>query len=151
MMRAAGGEVPLMKPKTPSTWILIADGREARILEALGKGGGFQERAVSGSPRGPFGAVVNGAIPHQVPEARTSATKALEALFASQLGAMLAGYSRSELFDSLVIIAPAPMLAQIRKMLSSDVRAKIVAEIERDLTDIPFSEISRYLDDVIAL
>ncbi len=150
MMRATGGDEPLMKPKTPSTWILIADGREARILEALGKGGGFQERALGGGRRTPFGAV-NGSMPHQHSEVRTSATKALEALFASQLGAMLAGYSRSELFDSLVLIAPTPMLAQIRKMLPADVREKIVAEIERDLTAIPFSEISRYLDDVIAL
>ncbi|MBS0233244.1 MAG: host attachment protein [Proteobacteria bacterium] len=140
-----------MKPKTTSTWILIADGSEARILEALGKGKGFQERTVSGGHRPPFGSVVDGATPHPVQEERTSATRALEALFASQLGTMLAGYSRNHLFDTLVLIAPAPMLAQLRKMIPTDVREKVVAEIEKDLTKIPFSEISRYLDDVITL
>lgn len=140
-----------MEPKSPSTWILIADGREARILEVLGKDQGFQERAISGGHRPPFGAIVDGAVPSPAPEARTSATSALEALFASQLGSMLAGYSRDDHFDRLIVIAPSPMLIQLRKMIPADVREKVVAEIERDLTAIPFSEISRCLDDVVTL
>ncbi len=139
-----------MKPKPTSTWILVAGSSDARILEALGNGLGYQERAVSGGHRPPFGSVMDGATPHPISE-RTSATKALEALFASQLGAMLAGYARSNLFDRLILIAPPPMLAQLRKMITANVREKIVAEIESDLTDIPFSEISRYLDDVVSL
>lgn len=139
-----------MQPKPTSTWILIAGSSDARIFEALGDGRGYQERAVSGGHRPPFGSVMDGATPHPIAE-RTSATKALEALFASQLATMLAGYARSNLFDKLILIAPPPMLAQLRKMITADVRGKIVAEIESDLSDIPFSEISRHLDDVVSL
>jgi protein required for attachment to host cells len=43
------------------------------------------------------------------------------------------------------------MLSGLRKMIGPNVREKIVAEIEKDLTKIPNSEISTHLDDVFAL
>ena len=64
---------------------------------------------------------------------------------------MLAGYVRTNAFDRLIIVAPSAMLSGLRKMIGPNVREKIVAEIEKDLTKIPNSEISTYLDDVIAL
>jgi protein required for attachment to host cells len=136
-----------VKPK--STWILIADGKEARILEALGDGRGYHEHTVRGGHRLPSG--VETAPPHRPIDERPSGTRALEALFARQLGAMLASYLRNNAFDRLVLVAPAAMLGELRKMLSPAVREKIIVEIEKDLTGIPSNEISRYLDDVVAL
>ncbi|MFT3732183.1 MAG: host attachment protein [Hyphomicrobium sp.] len=136
-----------MKPT--STWILIADGSGARILEALGQGRGFREHAIgSGVRHEPSGPET--APPHQPVEGRPGAKRALQALFARQLSTMLAGYLRNNAFDRLILIAPAPLLDELRKMISPAVREKVVVEIEKDMTDIPTSDLSLYLDEVAA-
>lgn len=127
------------------TWFLIADGSGARILEARGDSRGFFEHA-TGSGRYPY----RGENGSQNPplEDRPRAAKALDGLFASQLSAMLATRLKSHSFDKLVLIAPPAMLAKLRKMISPAVRETVVTEIEKDLTDIPTSEIAQHLADV---
>jgi protein required for attachment to host cells len=140
------------------TWILIADGSGARILEALGKGSGFHQisengtlgNGASGSLEG-RGDADPGSPSGNATDARRNVARVLETLFASQLAAMLAGYLRNDAFDRLIIVAPPAMLAELRKMIGSNVREKIVAEIAKDLTKIPNSEISTLLDEVVAL
>jgi release factor family 12 len=137
--------------KPTRTWILITDGGGARILEALGDGRDLHEISGSGTPRSN---PLNDLASPPDGAARPStvrANKALEALFASQLTALLTNYLRNDAFDRLVIVAPPSMLGELRKMIGPKVREKITAEIDRDLTKIPNSEISRYLDDVVAL
>lgn len=129
------------------TWILIAGGSGARILESTGKGRQLSEHAVSGGYRRPGAAET--APPHQALEDRPAATKALDALFASQLSAMLADRLKQGSFDRLILVAPKTMLTKLRKMISPAVRETVAAEIERDLTGVPTSEIAHHLDDVM--
>jgi protein required for attachment to host cells len=144
--------------KPMRTWILIADGSGARILEALGEGSGFHPVSGDGTlrdaaPRSLEGRedAAGGSQRGNAIASRPNVADALEVLFASQLAAMLAGYVRSNAFDRLVIVAPSTMLGGLRKMIGPNVRERIVAEIDKDLTKIPNSEISTHLDDVIAL
>ena len=130
-----------MKPET--TWILIADGSGARILEALGGGNYFSEHSVSGGHRSVSDAET--APPRHVLEDRPRAVKILESLFAHQLGSMLTEHLRNAAFDRLILIAPSAMLSELRKMLSPAVREKVILEIEKDLTDVPIAEISNYI------
>jgi protein required for attachment to host cells len=149
-----------MKPTR--TWILIADGGGARILEALGRGHGVHE--ISGSesrvhnpPSHELGRDSPGRVyesvghAHHAVEPRRDPHRALETLFASQLAAMLANYAASKSFDRLVLVAPPAMLGDLRKVISPQVREKVIAEIDKDLTKIPNNEISTHIDDVIAL
>jgi protein required for attachment to host cells len=137
--------------KPTSTWILVADNSGARIFETLGSGQGLHEHHTSGTaPDGDTGAAGVG-LGHRLIGPRPRASKALQALFAKQLGAMLSGYLRNEAFDRLVLVAPSAMLDELRKMLSPAVRKKIVVEIERDMTNIPTSELSVHLGDVVSL
>ena len=131
------------------TWVLIADGSKARILDALGKGRGYREHTVSNGARHPSSG--DDTPLHNMPAERTASTKALEALFASQLGSMLSSYKSKQAFDRLVLVAPEPMLGQLRKMISPAVRETLMAEIDQDLTAIPTTEISVYLEDVVTL
>lgn len=127
------------------TWILIADGSGARILEALGESRGFFEHAVA-SGRYPYRGEN---VPHNPAlEERLRPTKALDGLFASQLSTMLDSRLKSRSFDRLVLVAPPAMLAKLRKMISPAVRQTVATEIEMDLTDIPTSEIAQHLADV---
>ncbi len=137
------------QPKPMRTWILVADGNGARILEALGEGSGFHQ--VSG------GEVLSDGAPSDFKDrgntaaSRRNIARALETLFASQLAAMLAGYLRQSAFDRLIIVAPPTMLTELRKMIGPNVREKIIAEIAKDLTKIPNNEISVHLDGVVVL
>jgi protein required for attachment to host cells len=136
--------------KPTSTWILVADNSGARILETLGSGHGFHEHGSSEARGSETTATDTGPGRHAI-GGRSSAKKALQSLFAKQLGAILTGYLKNDAFDRLVLVAPSTMLDDLRKMISPAVRKKIVVEIERDLTDIPTSELSVYLGDVVSL
>jgi protein required for attachment to host cells len=150
-----------MKPTR--TWILVADGGGARILEAVGTGhDGLHE--VSGSetrtenpPSHDQGRDRPGRVYESVGQTRHSVEprrdphKALESLFADQLATMLAKYAASNSFDRLVIVAPPTMLGHLRNVMPPAVRAKIIAEIDKDLTKVPNVEISTHIADVIAL
>jgi protein required for attachment to host cells len=148
--------------KQTRTWILVADGGRARILETTGKRRGMH--VVTGSEshfenppsrelgRDAPGRVYEsyGSVRHAV-EPRHDPHSALEALFASQLAAMLADYSARESFDRLVVVAPATMLGNLRKMIKPQVREKIVAEIDKDLTQVPTNEIASHVEHVIGV
>jgi protein required for attachment to host cells len=148
--------------KQTRTWILVADGGRARILETAGKRHGMH--VVTGSEshfhnppsrelgRDAPGRVYEsyGSARHAV-EPRHDPHSALEALFASQLAAMLADYSARESFDRLVVVAPATMLGNLRKMIKPQVREKIVAEIDKDLTRVPTNEIASHVEHVIGV
>jgi protein required for attachment to host cells len=45
----------------------------------------------------------------------------------------------------LVIVAPPRALADLRGAIHADVKARIVAEIDKDLTKHPIAEIERHL------
>ncbi len=149
-----------MKPTR--TWILVADGGRARILETIGEGQGVH--VVSGSEEGIDNPPSHlqgrdrpgrvhesvGATRHAV-EPRQDPHRALETLFANQLATMLSDHVASQSFDRLVLVAPPKMLGDLRKLVVPSVREKIVAEIDKDLTKIPYGEILSHLDNVIAL
>jgi protein required for attachment to host cells len=149
-----------MKPTR--TWILVADGGRARILETIGRGKGVH--IVSGSEEGienPPSHLQGRERPARVHESvgparhavepRQSPYRALEMLFANQLASMLSENAASQSFDRLVLVAPPKMLGDLRKLVVPSVREKIVAEVDKDLTNVPYGEILSHLDDVIAL
>ena len=142
------------------TWILVADGGRARILETTAKHQAMH--FISGSRShldGPPDREMSGAASDHSygsaglarfgVESRRASNTALEALFASQLASMLADHSAKEAFDRLIIIAPATMLGNLRKMIKPEVRNKVVAEIDEDPADIPNNEIASRIETVI--
>ena len=147
-----------MKPTR--TWILVADGGRARILEVVGKG--KVARMISGSdakldnppsheqgrdrPARVHESVGN--VRHAI-EPRHDPHRARETLFARQLGIMLGDYAFRNDFDRLVIVAPAPMLGDLRRVLQPEVLGKVVAEIDKDLTKIPTHDVLSHIDDVL--
>jgi protein required for attachment to host cells len=46
---------------------------------------------------------------------------------------------------ALVIIAPPRALAELRRAIHADVKARVIAEIDKDLTKHPIAEIERHL------
>jgi protein required for attachment to host cells len=148
--------------KHTRTWILVADGGRARILETTGKRQDLHlvtgsQSCLSNPPSHELGRDAPGRVYESVGHARHAVEPrsdphtALEALFASQLATMLADHLAKDDFDRLVVVAPPVMLGNLRKMIKAEVRDKIIAEIDKDLTHVPNNEIASLIEDVIII
>jgi protein required for attachment to host cells len=65
--------------------------------------------------------------------------------FAQRAAEALERVVRDRAAPALVIAAPARTLADLRKALHDDVKTRIVAEIDKDLTKIPVWEIEKHI------
>ena len=148
-----------MKPTR--TWILIADGARGRILQNEGPGKGLQ--ALKGhvwqgdhaathelmtdrtgrafSPAGPARSAIE---PHSDPH------RQLKRNFVHRLADALADGSRDRAYDRLILVAAPSALGDLRAALSPEVRAKVVAEVPKDLTKVPDTAVAEHLKDVLA-
>jgi protein required for attachment to host cells len=149
-----------MKPTR--TWILIADGARARILENDGPGNGLN--AVEGM-------TFHGdhASTHEIMSDRTGRTHAsvgpgrsaieahsdphreLKKKFAHHLADVLARGLEQKSYDRLVIVAPPSALGDLRAALPPAVHAKVTGEVAKDLTKTPSSELASHLQGVLPL
>lgn len=143
--------------KALTTWILIADGARARILERVGHGEVvhpvFGERYETDLP--PSRELgddrpgrVHESMGHErhAIEPRRDPHRGLEVMFAHQLADILTSRRRDGLFDRLMLAAPPAMLGHLRRALSKDLKACLVAEVDKDLTKSPNHEIIRHME-----
>jgi protein required for attachment to host cells len=147
-----------MKPTR--TWVLVADGARARILENDGPGHGLHEveghefkgdhsathdivsdrQGRSFSSHGPGrSAIASHSDPH----------RELKATFAHHLADVLERGLAQKSYDHLVIVAAPVTLGDLRSAISDHVRAKIVGEIAQDLTKTPNAKIGEHVKDVL--
>jgi protein required for attachment to host cells len=66
-------------------------------------------------------------------------------LFTKRVSRRVEDLVRKRAAPALVIVAPPHILADLRRALHSDVKARIVAEIDKDLTKLPVWEIERHI------
>jgi protein required for attachment to host cells len=71
--------------------------------------------------------------------------------FADRLAAMLVEELNQGKFDRLVLVVPPRALGQLRDELSKPLRAKVSAELAKDLTHLPARELQEHLSTVIAV
>ena len=65
--------------------------------------------------------------------------------FAGEVAAALERIVRERGVEALVVVAPPRALADLRKAFHADVKRKIVAEIDKDLTKHPIDQIEKHL------
>ncbi|HEY8574829.1 MAG TPA: host attachment protein [Devosia sp.] len=147
--------------KKTVTWVLIADGAQARVLENTGPGKGLKQvegldwsmetlqardlvtdrpgtRGGGGSPnRG-------GTVP------RTDPVEYRETEFVKSVAAELDRHQQRGDFDRLVIAAAPVALGDLRKAISPAVQKTILAELNKDLTNIPTAQLDQHLDGILA-
>jgi protein required for attachment to host cells len=63
--------------------------------------------------------------------------------FAGEIAEALYRYAHDNRFDSLVVIAPAKILGNLRKAFHAEVRDRVRGEIAKELTSHPIAEIER--------
>jgi protein required for attachment to host cells len=65
--------------------------------------------------------------------------------FAKRVASALEHLVRGEKAKSIIVVAPPRTLAELRNTLHADVKSRIVAEIDKDLTKFPIGEIEKHL------
>ena len=147
--------------KKTVTWVLIADGTQARVLENTGPGKGLKQVRGLDWTIGAFSAQdimadrpgrSHASMGHgrSAMEPRTDPVEHRETEFLKSLAAVLDRHQQQGDFDRLVIVAGPVALGDIRKSVSPAVKKAIIAELNKDLTNLPTAELDQHLDGIIA-
>jgi len=147
--------------KKTVTWILIADGAQARVLENTGPGKGLQQ--VQGldwsmeplqaqdiqadRPGRSFSSAGSG---RSAMEPKTDPVEYRETEFCKSLAATLDRKQQEGAFDRLIVVAAPIALGDIRKAITPNVKKTILAELDKDLTNTPTAQLAQHLDGIIA-
>ena len=150
-----------MKPT--KTWVVIADGDQAKIFEHDGPGKGLhivdglkleQAHLKSGDIMADRpGRASNPSSPgsRAAVDYRTDPAQERERRFIEHLADLLDQKHSEGAFERLVIAAAPAALGDLRPALSDAVRKTILAELPKDLTNIPTIKLAEHLDGVIAV
>ena len=142
------------------TWVLIADGSRAKVLEAVGPGTGFQDVAdmtlstdlpksrdvLADKPGRTFNSVGAG---RHAKENTSDPHRELKREFAGRVVAELRGAMLARRFDRLVLVAPPAFMGDLRAELPKDVKDKVADEITSDLTNTPKEELHSQLEEML--
>jgi len=144
--------------KTRKTWVLIANGKTARVLEYAGPGKGLYALAgkvwqapqkgafesEQGMTNNSVGRSKHRMAPHNTPDKEESA-------FAKELAEHLSKAHTNREFDDLVLTASPHMLGLLRPELDASVRDAVIAELPKDLVKTPDFDLKGHFEDVLRL
>ena len=148
--------------QTGKTWILIADGGHARILETIGHGHALsQVHEMTFETELPPNREIDtdrparthqsiGHTRHAVGQ-KTDPHRELKRTFAQETVARLEAGLVSKAFSRLVVVAPPVTLGDLRHAMSKALADHIAAEVDKDLVKVPNDEIRSHLRDVVAI
>lgn len=145
--------------KKTVTWILIADGTQARVLEHGGPGKGLSQVDGLDWSIAPLQAQdINTDRPGRAHSTvgrsameKNDPAQQREDEFVKTVAGHIETQARSGSFDRLVIAAAPIALGNLRKAMSDAVKKTVVAELDKDLTNVPTPQLAKHLDGVIAV
>ena len=147
-----------MPIKPVTTWVLVADGAKARLLERIGvnaplipvPGKEFSEPE-SRTPTRDIGAD----RPGRVRESANTARHAMEPRvdwhryakeqFAKSVAGALEEAALQKKYEALILVAPPQALGDLRSALGQHARRLVAGEIAKDLTNLPDHELPAHL------
>lgn len=151
-----------MKPTV--TWIVIADGNQAKVFEHDGPGKGLKplkdlnfeqeplkaQEIMADKPGRSFSSAGGPGARSSI-EYSSDPVAVRERRFAERLADLLDEKLQQGRFDRLVIAAAPAALGDIRPALSDRVKEKILAEMPKDLTNEPIPKLAAHFDGLIAI
>ncbi|WDR03849.1 host attachment protein [Devosia algicola] len=148
--------------KKTITWILLADGAQARVLEHTGPGKGLKQvdgldfaiptlQAQDIMADRPGRGAIPGGDSKSGMQPRTDPVQHREAEFVKSMAAMLDEKLRDSAYDRLVISASPIALGVIRKAMTPAVKNAIVGELDKDLTNTPTAQLAKHFDGILAV
>ena len=151
-----------MRFKKLTTWVVLADGARARILENTGPGTGLVEleeweSAEARKPTRELGTERPGRGHESATEGRHAIAphgdwhEMEKVNFANDLARYLKRHGDAGKFDQLVLAAPPRTLGELRKSIDAATAGRLKTEINKDLTNIPMAEIGSHLGEAVQL
>ena len=146
--------------KRHKTWIVVADGARARILEQaawrqpLELVEDLEDEAARRRPReiesDDRGRVFDRGGPgRHAMETPTDPQRHEKERFAKQLAGRLNQAAHGGRFDRLVLVAAAQMLGDLRRELDKGAADRVSHELAKDLTAVSIHELPRHLGDIV--
>ncbi len=165
------------KNKTPVTWILVADGKQAQIYaremreKRIPIGGGAKHRhydesfvqdlvevpdmawqaespTIYEAGRDRLGRVFeSGNSAHHMSEPRMGIHEEIKQHFMKMIADRLNEARAKKMFDRLVLVAPARMLGELKDHLDKTVLKAVAAELPKDLTRCDNGTLLHHLQD----
>jgi len=141
--------------KSSTTWYVITDGGRARVVRRRDDRDAFETHRefVSAEIHGKthdIGAERPGRVhessgsAHHAIEPRHDLHLAEKRSFVAKVAAGLNEAAAHEEFDQLVLVAPAHALEWLNEALEAPTRLKVAAELQKDLTKTPNSELGKH-------
>lgn len=144
------------------TWILVADGARARVLENTGPGKGISEvpgmefteqrlenrEIMADRPGRSFESADQS---RHAMEPRSDPKQMMETAFVTGLVETLNEKFQAGSFDRLVLVAAPKALGDIRKAMPKELAGAVHGELAKDLTKVPNADMEKHLGEVMAV
>lgn len=144
------------------TWVLVADGGQARVFENAGSGKGLTpvegldfsipnlqaQDIMADKPGRSYSSVGHG---RSAMEPQTDPVAYREAEFVKSVAGVLDEKKAEGAFDRLVIAAAPTALGYIRPALTPQVRKSLLAELHKDLTNVPVNALGKHFETVFSV
>lgn len=149
-----------MKPTI--TWVLLADGAQAKVFAHSGPGTGLKpvpdlllaeaplkaQDIVTDRPGRAFSSTGSG---RSAMEPSSDPVEVREANFVKSVAERLDRKYQESAFSRLIIAAAPTALGTLRGALTDGVRNTVVAEEAKDLTNLPTPQLERHFDGLLAM
>ncbi len=145
--------------KSNRTWIVIADGSRAKVLEVQGREFGIStvddmsvamdlppNRDLQSDRPGRSFESANSSR-HAV-ESRIDPHRELKRTVAKMTVDNLNHALKDGRFDRLILVAPPTMLGDLRDALTPPLLEKVTAELVKDLVKVPLHELAKHFDEL---
>ncbi len=144
--------------KIPRIWIVLADRHKLRVfmkpdghLEQIAEAypqDNYREKGIPNHSLGRMASSASKYIRHRL-QPHIGPTEKNDNKFVQEIADWLENAVHANAFDRLIVAASPKMLGDLRKTLSDEVQARIVAEIDKDLTKMPEKELFKELKEIV--
>jgi protein required for attachment to host cells len=149
-----------MKPVV--TWVVVADGTQARVFENTGPGKGLHpvdglrreieplqaSEIMADRPGRSISSVGSG---RSAMEYTSDPVEVRETRFVREIAEMLDEKRASGAYDRLILAAAPNALGDMRKAMTPAVKETLMAELPKDLTNLPKPELDRHFASMLAI
>ena len=148
--------------KTSVTWVVVADGTQAKVFAHKGAGTGLSpvpdlmfedevKKAGDIMADRPGRSFSSGSDSRSAMEYSTDPVEVREERFVREVTEALERGHQQSAFNRLVIAAAPAALGTFRKLMSDQLKDSVVAELPKNLTKLPTPEIESHLDGILAM
>lgn len=147
--------------KATVTWILVADGAQAKVFQHNGPGKGlsavkdlqFEQEPLRAQdintdrPGRRFDSGVN----HRSGVEESDPAQQRETRFVQGVAERLETSQQEGRFDRLIVAAAPTALGDLRQAFGDKIKQAIIAELPKDLTNLPTPQLGKHFEDVLAV